>query len=182
SKVLFESETKCIVEGEFDITHYKLKHFFVENDLDYADSTIIRREIQENGKSRAFVNDTPVNLAVLKELGEKLVDIHSQHETLELKSRSFQYDIMDSYADAFEERSAFHSKYNELRVNDLELERLKNTDAKSRADLDLYQFQLDELNAANLKSEQMADLEEEFAVLSKSEDIQKAMSLAENNL
>src|SRR6056297_2400454 len=98
TSVLKDEERKCVVEAAFDIQHYSLEGVFEEHDLDYEPETIIRREINNKGKSRAFINDTPVNIRVLKELGQKLVDIHSQHQNLILKDNVFQLDVVDSYA------------------------------------------------------------------------------------
>ena len=98
SSVIKQGEKKTVVEADFDIHNYNLKQFFEENDLDYDDIALIRREISDSGKSRAFINDTPVNLNTLKELGTLLIDIHSQHQTLEISSEEFQLSIVDAFA------------------------------------------------------------------------------------
>src|SRR3989304_3816688 len=98
TSVLQDKTKKCVVEGTFDVKDYSLKDFYKENELDYANETVIRREINPEGKSRAFINDTPVTLNILKELGERLIDIHSQHETLTLNSSGFQLSVLDSFA------------------------------------------------------------------------------------
>ena len=109
TKVLWDEEDKCVVEGVFDIKNYKLKTFFKNEDLDYDDQTVIRREISAGGKSRAFINDTPVTLEVMRKLGGLLMDVHSQHETLQLGNQMFQLQLIDAYADNSNLREGYTS-------------------------------------------------------------------------
>src|SRR5688572_27597061 len=99
TKVMWDETEKCVIEGVFNIKPYKLKSFFRDQDLDYEDETVLRREVSPGGKSRAFINDTPVTLETMRQLGSRLMDIHSQHETLELGNQSFQLQLIDSYAE-----------------------------------------------------------------------------------
>jgi len=141
---------KCIIEGTFNIAEYKLQSFFTENELDYEEETTIRREISAEGKSRAFINDTPVTLAILKDLSSRLVDIHSQHETLLLNSNKFQLNVVDEFArnqDRLAKYSDTLTTYNELKKS---IEIMKEEEAKSKADFDYFNFQLNELSEANL--------------------------------
>jgi DNA repair protein RecN (Recombination protein N) len=123
--VIRNTEKKTIVEGEFAIENYHLVDFFKGNDIDYSDQTVIRREIHSQGKSRAFVNDTPVQLSVLKELSERLIHIHSQHHTLSLKEVSFQYDFIDFLSGAIVYREQFSKKYSEFLKIKRELKKIK---------------------------------------------------------
>ena len=182
SKVLFDPDTKCIVEVQFNISTKNLNSFFEENDLDYADETVVRREIAASGKSRAFINDTPVTLPVLKQFGQQLLDIHSQHETLELKSRAFLYDVVDAFAETLELRTKFQEAFHQAKSIREELEALKEEEQQSKADLDYFTFQYNELDEAQLKGGELLSLEEEFNVLSKSEDITNAMQMGEEVL
>ena len=125
--VLKEKEEKCVVEGQFEVKNYQLKAFFEENDLDYDDLTILRREITPAGKSRAFINDTPVNLKTLRELGLKLIDIHSQHQNLELGNQKFQLDLVDAVAGAGEALEAYKKQFRLYRKTAKELTAFKRT-------------------------------------------------------
>lgn len=159
TSVLKDSSRSCIVEGLFNISGYNLEGFFDDNDIDYYDNTIIRRQISEAGKSRAFINETPVNLNVLKDLGEKLIDIHSQHENLLLSNGQFQLKVVDSYAslnDIVLDYQKVFKQYNLVRT---ELEKLKFEADNSRKDFDYLQFQLNELNQAKLKPNELPELE-----------------------
>ena len=124
TSVLQDKEKKCVVEGTFDVKGYSLKSFYRENELDYADETVIRREINPEGKSRAFINDTPVTLNILKELGEKLIDIHSQHETLTLNSSGFQLSVVDSFSSHSELLEQYREEYRNYRSSEHKLAEL----------------------------------------------------------
>ena len=165
TQALLLKDCKCTVEGNFRIEGYDLKTFFEKNDLDYDVQTIIRREITPLGKSRAFINDTPVSLNVVKELGEKLINIHSQHETLTLGDTGFQLGIVDAVAD----NHAIKTLYRDLFDNHLALKHkhaaLLIEEKKSKADQDYYQFQLNEFEAVKLKAGEKEELEEELEIL-----------------
>lgn len=171
TSVLSAPDEKCIVEGSFRIGAYNLEDFFSKNEIDYDKNTIIRREINPNGKSRAFINDTPVNLAVLKAIGEKLVDIHSQHETLELGSDLFQLQLVDTYAGNAEVLDRFQQEYNRLKNLQKEYEDLVKQIEKYREEKDFLQFQYDEMESLKLKEGEETELEEEFEKLTHAEEI-----------
>ncbi len=178
TKVLYNQEEKCIVEADFDVTGYDLKNFFTANELDFEAHTIVRREINQSGKSRAFINDTPVNLNVLKELGEKLVNLHNQHETLELTKGGFQLNIIDLLAKNKELLSEYRSKLSVYRKDQRRLEELQQQYRTVAAELDYLQFQLSELTEANLQANEQAGLEAEQNTLSNVEEIKRALQQA----
>lgn len=159
TSVLKDSSKSCIVEGLFNITSYNLKSFFIENDIDYYDNTIIRRQINESGKSRAFINETPVNLNILKDLGALLIDIHSQHENLLLGNGQFHLNVLDSFAALSDDLTAYQSLFKQYNSAKTELDRLILESTNSRKDFDYFQFQLNELNLANLKADELQELE-----------------------
>lgn len=176
TRVLQDKDKKCIVEGTFDISNYLLEELFEKNDLDYEDITIIRRDINPAGKSRAFINDTPVNLNQLKELGTKLVDIHSQHQTLTLNSAGFQLSVVDAYAQHSGLLDDYKTKYREFKNIESELNNL--LEQEKNADLDFFQFQLDELEEASLQEGEQETLETECKTLSHAEEIKANLSQA----
>ncbi|SFF82744.1 DNA repair protein RecN [Sunxiuqinia elliptica] len=169
--VLRDKSKKCTVEGSFEVKNYQLTDFFAANELDYDDQTILRREITPSGKSRAFINDTPVNLKTIRELALRLIDIHSQHQNLELGNRQFQLNLVDlvaqnqsvlkSYQQAFRVYTQTHNEYTEL------LEKAE----QAKKDLDYYQFQFNQLDEAKLKPEEQEELEAEQNRLEHAEDI-----------
>lgn len=170
------SEKKCVIEGEFNIASYQLNPIFESENLDYEDITIIRREILPNGKSRAFVNDTPVNLSALAILAEKLIDIHNQHQTLEISSQEFQFNVIDALAD---NNYLLENYLNKLRVYKEKINRIqKLTDSKNQAqkELDYHTFLLDELENVKLKPGEIEELEEEFDKLNNVESIQENLN------
>src|SRR6201990_2029514 len=140
SRYFYNQQKKCVIEGSFKIEGFHLKTFFEDNDLDYEAETVLRREISSDGKSRAFVNDTPVNLNSLKLLGEKLIDIHSQHATLEINDPEFQLLVVDSVAAHESLLSDYRTKYKAYRKNTAKLTQLIDESQKAKADLDYYQF------------------------------------------
>ena len=176
--VLLDNSRKCIVEGAFALKGYGLEELFTRNELDFDDSSVIRREISPDGKSRAFVNDTPVNLSVLKELGERLIDIHSQHQTLYLENPTFQLRILDTFA----QQSAELQKYNDIlyAYKSLEIEYRKIFDdaRKNSSDLDFFQHQFEQLLQAKLKEGEQEPLELELQTLTHSEEIKTALTSA----
>src|SRR5579872_4739631 len=171
SRYFFNQQKKCVIEGIFSISGFHLKSFFEENDLDYEAETILRREISADGKSRAFVNDTPVNLNILKQLGEKLIDIHSQHATLEINDPEFQLLVVDSVARHGELLNDYRSKFKNYKKNTTRLQQLISESDKAKADLDYYQFQFDELEKAKLDADEQEKLEQELYTLSNAEEI-----------
>jgi DNA repair protein RecN (Recombination protein N) len=178
TSVLFDKEKKCIVEGTFDITHYGLEGFFTANGVDYDDQTIIRREISAAGKSRAFINDIPVNLEVLTELGLKLIDIHSQHQNLNLADSIFQMKVIDSYAHNQEWLFDYRTRYSAYLEIQKEHRQLSEEAARSKSDLDYYQFQYTQLDEARLTEGEQEELELELEMLTHAEEIKTGLSLA----
>lgn len=173
SKYFFNQEKKCIIEGYFNIESYDLHDFFKENDIDYEAQTILRREILNEGKSRSFINDTPVTLSILKALGERLIAIHSQHAVLEINKESFQLLTLDSIAENTELLTNFQSSYKNLKEFSSTLEALESKAAKIKAEADYHQFLFDELEAAQLNSDEQDSLEEELNRLTHSEEIKR---------
>ena len=175
TKVLKNENKKCIIEGSFNIDGYALENFFRENDLDYDAQSLLRREISPSGKSRAFINDTPVILNILKELGDRLVNIHSQHETITLNDANFQLAVVDSFAGNDLSVKKYQEKYFEYKRNLKALDDLKAMDSRAKSDLDYIQFQFDELEKANLEKDEQQHLENELKVLSHAEEIKTSM-------
>ncbi len=173
--VLQDKTRKCIIEGEFDISGYGLSNFFEENQLDYENLSIIRREIGESGKSRAFINDTPVNLNILKDLGTRLVDIHSQHNSLVLSGSLFQLDVIDVVAGNSNLAGSYLSEYLEYVSSMEQFTTLKENAARASADMDYYLFQLGQLNEARLVEGEQQELEEELQLLTHSGEIKETL-------
>lgn len=176
SRSLFDEQEKCVVEAQFQIGGYGLATFFSDNDLDYETTTFIRREITNTGKSRAFINDTPVNLNVLRELGAQLVNLHSQHETLELSSAGFQLQLVDAVAKNDAEVLAYSNAYKVWREQLKELETLKAELLQTTGDLDYLTYQLQELDEAGLDNEDHQALEQELVALENAEEIKGGLS------
>lgn len=176
SRYFFNQQKKCVIEGLFAIGAHQLKEFFEENDIDHEDETVLRREITADGKSRAFVNDTPVNLTLMKQLGEKLIDIHSQHATLEINDPGFQLLVVDAAAGHPELLSEYHAKYSAYRKGLSKLQQLIADSAKAKADLDYFQFQFDELEKAKLEADEQEPLEQELYALNNAEEIKRNLS------
>ncbi|MBN2349628.1 MAG: DNA repair protein RecN [Bacteroidales bacterium] len=180
--VLKDKTKKCIVEGEFDISNYNLRSFFKTNEIDYDPVTILRREIALNGKSRSFINDTPVTLNILGEIGIKLVDIHSQHENLNLNNSEFQLNVVDHFARLFELRNTYQQYYSEYQHLKQQFAELEADSLQSKKDLDYWQFQWNELNEAKLLPDEQEELEEELKQLNHAEEIKTQLSLASSVL
>ena len=174
--VLKEKSKKCVVEGVFEIGNYHLQTFFEENDLDYEPGTIIRREITSSGKFRAFINDTPVNLKTMRELGLNLIDIHSQHQNLELGNRKFQLDLVDTVSGVEKLLQHYREIYSEYVSFQKSLEELIAKSEKESADLDYWQFQFNQLNEAKLQENEQEELELLLEQLTHSEEIKNAFS------
>jgi len=171
-----DTTKKCIIEAVFDVTNYNLESLFVANDLDYEPQTIIRREILPSGKSRAFVNDSPVNLSSLQILGEQLIDIHSQHETLQLVDDSFQFEIIDALANNKEVLKAYGIQLKQFRAIQKDLDALLKFKAEATKEYDYNTFLLKELTEANLVDGELETLEEEFETLNNIEEIRESLS------
>jgi len=178
STSLPDKAKKCTVEAEFLITPLQLQPFFKENDLDYEAVCTIRREISPEGKSRAFINDTPVNLQVLKELGERLIDIHSQHETLTLSDSDFQLAVLDTYAGNEPALKTYKQEYLAYRQLEAKLKSLIEEEAASNRDLDYFKFQFTELDEAGLDQLDMEGMEAELELLNNSESIKNNLGRA----
>ncbi len=174
-----------MVEALFDLNKYNLQYFFDDHELDYESNCIVRREINAAGKSRAFINDTPVNLPVLKDLGIHLVDIVSQHQTLELNEADFQLEVLDAIAQTESERSEYQASFQNYQAKQKILKELLEREAKSRQDEDYLRFVLNELNELNPKADEQALLEAQLDSLSHAETILQAAgtvsSLLEGN-
>ena len=172
--VLKNKKNKCIVEGIFEVGQYHLNHFFDENDLDYDDLTILRREIAPSGKSRAFINDTPVNLKIMRDLALQLIDIHSQHQNLELANQKFQLNLVDAVAAPANVFKDYTRLYTEFVGMQKDLKELTILSEKASSDLDYFQFQFDQLNEAGLSDGEQEELEEELEKLTHAGEIKSA--------
>lgn len=175
SKYFFNQQKKCVIEGTFLVNEFQLNEFFAENDLDYDLETVLRREISSDGKTRAFINDTPVNLSTLKKLGEKLIDVHSQHATLEINDEDFQLLVIDTVAGNQSLLNNYRDVYKSYKRSQARLKELISQSEQSKSDLDYFQFQFDELEKANLSTGEQTDLEQELDALTHAEDIKKSL-------
>ncbi len=173
---LREKEDKCIVEAEFEISKYGLESFFLENDLDYEAKTIIRREILPSGKSRAFINDSPVTLDILSQLGDQLIDVHSQHQTLRLADNDFQLKVIDALADNGQVISAYSSKLLLYQSTQKELQKLVDFQNSATKEHEYNSFLLQELISAPLKEGILEELEEQYEQLNNVEIILEQLS------
>lgn len=175
AKAIREGADRCVIEGTFDISGFGLETLFEENDLDYDAECIIRRELAASGRSRAFVNDTPVNVSVLKEIGTRLIDIHSQHQNLLLGDRNYQLGVLDTLAGNKKQLLEYKECYKEYTSLQRELVERKEALEASRRDEEWLRFQLDEIEAAAPKSGELEELEQELQELSHAEEIQAAL-------
>ncbi|HIO48351.1 TPA: DNA repair protein RecN, partial [Candidatus Poribacteria bacterium] len=171
SKALKDKNSKCIVEGSFDIKSYDLKELFKSHDLDFDNQSLLRREITPAGKSRAFINDTPVTLQVLKEFGMCLVDIHSQHQKLLLHTKGYQLNVVDAFVNDPQFLLNYKRQYIRYKEIDQRLTDLLEQEKSARADADYYQFQFDELNEANLDGQDLDKIESDVKKLNHAEEI-----------
>ena len=178
TSVLLEKNEKCIVEGTFRIEEYDLTEFFTNNGLDYEPVTILRREINPAGKSRAFINDTPVTINLLKELGDRLIDIHSQYQTLMLSDNSFQLSVIDSFAGTVRLKAEYARVYRNFRNLKKEFAEAKEKADRNKADIEYYRFQLNQLEGAKLTGGEQEELEKEQELLAHAEEIKLALSSA----
>ena len=174
-KAIRDGADKCIIEGCFDISGFGLEPFFEENEMDYDNECIVRRELSANGRSRAFVNDSPIGVAQLKELGTKLIDIHSQHQNLLIADKNYQLSVLDILAGNKALLESYSAEYNAYGSLSREIEKMKDELEKSRRDEEWLRFQLNELESASLKEGELEELEQEVQELSHSEDIQAAL-------
>jgi len=172
TRVLHNQNNKCIIEGVFSLKDLQLENLFIENDLDYDETAILRREINNQGKSRAFINDTPVNLNVMKIFAEKLIDIHSQHQNLLFANSSFRYNLLDAYAGINKAINNFKKGYQALLTSRKELEVLRSQENQTRAELDYLNFQYDELLKAALIPHETDELASELEILNNAGEIQ----------
>ena len=183
SKTLKQGADKCVIEAHFDLSAYQLQAFFDDNEIEFdASDTIIRRELTAAGKSRSFINDTPVPLITLKELGEQLVDIHSQHQNLLLSKQNFQLSVVDVLAKDAKELADYRQSYHDYQTKKQELESLRDDIERNRQNLDFLQFQYDELTAANLTAGEQEELEQQSETMTHAEDIKTALYEADNAL
>lgn len=174
-KSIRKGATKCVIEAHFDVSAYGMKPFFEANELEYEDECILRRELYASGKSRAFINDTPASLAQMKELGELLIDVHSQHQNLLLNKEGFQLNVLDLLAHDEAELAAYQKLYNDWRQARQDLEELVARAEQSRADEDYIRFQLEQLEEANLTDGEQEELEQEAEMLTHAEDIKAGL-------
>ena len=183
SKSVKMGTDKCVIEAHFDLSRYGMERFFDENEIEFdAEDTIIRRELTSAGKSRAFINDTPVALSMLKELGEQLVDVHSQHQNLLLNKQDFQLNVVDIIADDTKELTDYQQTYVRYQELKKEEQRLREDIEQGRQQVDFMQFQYDELTNARLSDGEQEELEQRSETMSHSEDIKTALYEAESAL
>ena len=183
SKQIKNGCKKCVVEAHFDLSHYDMEDFFTQNNIDYdADDCILRREVSASGKSRAFINDTPVTLALMRELGEQLIDVHSQHQNLLLSKEDFQLNVVDIIARDRQQLADYRAAFAEYRSAQRRLEELREQIATSRDNEDFLRFQQKELSEANLASGEQEQLEQEAELMSHAEDIKRALHEADYGL
>ena len=183
SKSIKQGADRCVIEAHFDLSRYDLKPFFDENDIEYDDhDTIIRRELTAAGKSRAFINDTPVALTMLKELGDQLMDVHSQHQNLLLNKQDFQLNVVDILANDSKELEDYQQCFANYQQKMKELNQLREEIERNKQNADFLQFQYDELEAAQLAEGEQEELEQQSETMSHAEDIKTALYEADNAL
>lgn len=180
TSVIRQSEKKCYLEAEFKIAELHLQPFFEENELDYDDHCIIRREFSSSGKSRGFINDTPVQLSQLKELGERLIAIHAQHQTLALFNKEFHLQVLDAFAGISKEVADYQKKYNNYRQKVNEHIELKVKELENRKEKDYLSFLIKELDMADLENTNLSDLKRQHDLLENAEKISEKIGLAKS--
>ncbi|TXB65823.1 DNA repair protein RecN [Vicingus serpentipes] len=178
TSVLNDKSKKCVIEGVFKIIEEKHASFFSLNDLDIDNETTVRREISPTGKSRAFINDTPVNLTVLKEFSELLIDIHSQHQTLQVKDVDFQLNVVDSYAELSNKVILYKKEFKKYIALKRAYENLVNQEKTAKSDVDYLTFQLNELLALSLKENEQEELEAQLEIINNSEEIKEVLQFS----
>jgi DNA repair protein RecN (Recombination protein N) len=184
--VMFDKNAKCVIEASFNINNTNVKNIFDENDLDFENITIIRREVIPGGKSRAFINDTPVNLSVLKQISENLLDLHSQHENLALSISDYRLKIIDTIASTTTKFEIYSERFNKLSITERELENKKVHLEKLKKDIDYYRFQLEQIESVKLgENSELEELENQSAILENAEEIkeniQQSLNILEND-
>ena len=183
SKTIKAGADKCVIEAHFDLSHYDMKGFFDDNDIEYdADDTIIRRELTAAGKSRAFVNDMPVALTTLKELGDQLIDVHSQHKNLLLQKQDFQLSVLDIIAGNAREQDVYRQTFAAFHEAEQQLTALKEEIERNQQNADFLRFQHNELNEARLAEDELEELEQRSETMTHAEDIKSALYEADNAL
>ncbi|HXS55441.1 MAG TPA: DNA repair protein RecN [Hanamia sp.] len=176
TSVLLDKEKKCFIEGVFKTNYSSVKEFLLQNDLDYDSEMLIRREIGANGKSRAFINDTPVTLSQLRQLSSLIVDLHQQFDTLELNSNDFQREVIDALASNTKLLEQYQAIFKKYRIVLEELEKLKSEQAAANKELDYHQFLFDELEQADLKENEIENIEAELKLMSNAENIKSILN------
>lgn len=174
-RAIRQGASKCVIEARFDISAYDMRSFFEVNELEYEEECILRREVYASGKSRAFINDTPASLAQMKEVGEQLIDVHSQHQNLLLNKEGFQLNVLDILSHNDEQLSAYQSLYKEWKQAQRNLEELKIRAEQNKTDEDYIRFQLEQLEEANLVAGEQEELEQEADTLSHAEEIKAGL-------
>ena len=176
TKVMRPEADRCVIEAHFDLARYDMQAFFTDNDIDYdPNDCIVRRELTSAGKSRAFINDTPVQLSMLKELGERLVDVHSQHQNLLLNKQDFQLSVVDIIADDAKALSQYRRTFRQYQTVRKELTLMQETIEQNRQNIDFLKFQCQELSDANLVAEELEELERKSETMSHAEEIKGAL-------
>ncbi len=176
SSAIMDKSKKCVVEIIYNVQEYNLQRWFEENDLDYSENVVVRREVTVEGKSRGFINDTPVNNKLLKEFGSYMIDIHSQHQSLLLGQPEYQIEILDSFCNNGELLSEYQELYNQFRKQTVELKNLKNKVADAEKEEDYLRFQFSQLENAQLKMGEKEDLERELEMLNHAESIKSSLN------
>ena len=182
TSLLNDKEKKCVVEGIFKLDKKNFLEFFKENELDFETETTIRREISSLGKSRAFINDTPVNLKVVKELDEQLINIHSQHQNLLVKNGNYQLTVVDSFSNIQQNVQDFEEQYRLFLIQKNKLNELKSKENKAIADVDFLKFQVNEIEALKLKEDEQQEIEEQLDILNNAEEIKTTLHQASSLL
>ena len=183
SKSIKSGADKCVIEAHFDLSNYAMETFFEENEIEFdAEDTIVRRELTAAGKSRSFINDTPVSLSMLKELGEQLVDIHSQHQNLLLQKQDFQLNVVDIIANDQKELMTYQQTFSQLSTLNSQLLQMKEDIERNRQNQDFLQFQYEELESAKLTDGEQEELEQQSETMEHAEDIKTALYEADNAL
>lgn len=174
-KAIRVGASKCVIEACFDVSNYQMQAFFDENELDYENECILRRELYASGKSRAFINDIPFQLVQMKELGEQLIDIHSQHQNLLLNKEGFQLNVLDLLAHDESLLASYQAVYTQWKETQTELEKLLERVAHDKSDEDYIRFQLEQLEEAHLSVDEQKELEQESEILSHAEEIKAGL-------
>ena len=183
SKSIKSGADKCVIEAHFDLSNYAMEAFFDENEIEFdAEDTIVRRELTAAGKSRSFINDTPVSLSMLKELGDQLVDIHSQHQNLLLQKQDFQLNVVDIIANDQKELMTYQQTFSQLSTLNSQLLQMKEDIERNRQNQDFLQFQYEELESAKLTDGEQEELEQQSETMEHAEDIKTALYEADNAL